>query len=375
MTVSKFITYCTDRDVKIKKEDLEFFDEKNIVVPAIGIYRPIIRQKNSAGQLIYMFGGIGTSIEGEHFNYFGFDAKGYRQKKIFRKKNRETCRSFQPALTVFVPWKKYRDIEINSAKHKKDLGKSVELFYSPEQIFAVTYALQSWHLNISGAALLKNAKEWEKTVRVTKTYFDKRNGGINETIVNHHRMISLFYDAEDLWFNTVRKKIGWFEKNADSLDPVDFESSMERWQESYKIEEVEQLLIKHKISKIELRKLIEPFIYTGFDIDPNIEIWECYRELISISWIKKQKGLARFCEDYYRIARRLLWLLKSFENQLVTIKDYYQTRGWKIGINCLICKKPIIKTKTGGRRQITCAKKECEKELDKRRKKTIRKKP
>ena len=379
MTVSKFITYCKDRGIKIKKEDLEFFDKKNLVVPAVGVYKPIIKERNSEGKSIYKFGGIASIVTTEHFNYFGFDAKGYGEKRISQKENSDACLSFQPALQTFTPWKKYKDTEVDSAKRKNDLGKCVELFYSPEQIFVIAITLQSWQMNVSGACLLKNGVEWEKTSKIVKSYFDKEDGGLSGVIKNHYRGISIFYHIEDLWFNTVRKKVHWFERSLElaptSFDPADFESSMERWDESYKTQEMEQLLEQHKISKTELRKLIESFIYRGFDIDPNIEIWECYRELISICWIEKQKGAALFCEDYYRISRRLLWLLQAFEKQLVTMRDYYQTRGYKMGAYCFICRTPIIKTKTGGRIQVTCAQKKCEKELDRRRKKTNRKKP
>src|SRR3989338_4115169 len=166
MTVSKFITYCKDRGIKIKKEDLEFFDKKNLVVPAVGVYKPIIKERNSEGKSIYKFGGIASIVTTEHFNYFGFDAKGYGEKRISQKENSDACLSFQPALQTFTPWKKYKDTEVDSAKRKNDLGKCVELFYSPEQIFVIAITLQSWQMNVSGACLLKNGVEWEKTSKI-----------------------------------------------------------------------------------------------------------------------------------------------------------------------------------------------------------------
>lgn len=381
LTVDRFIAYCNERGVRTDKKQLEYYDQQNLLVPVAGIYHPVgvyKRVKREDGTFVYMehdgdpnekryyhSEGIGIGAPQYTVNYLGLVAQVRKPDERFSQSEDGYCEDFEPAFRDFTPWKDLAFKNPNFVENEGDLGQPVLLCYSPEQIFPLVEIQSRLKLSVSDGALFRSKKDWVAAGENIKNAFAPNLLSLKSHIQNYYDTLCIYFDAEDLWFKLVSKEREKFNKKmatdpyASEITKADLDARVRTWQQSDKRTLAKKLLKKHGVSEDQLRKMAELFIYPAFFKDPNIEIWEVYRERIPLYWIQKQKGVARLCEDFYRVAERLLWLLSEAERKSTTLKDYYQTRSIRFMESCVVCGTGFNRTKVGGRKQVTCGSKNC----------------
>jgi len=353
LSVSRFISYCRDHGVRIQKEHLELYDRLNLLTPAVIVFHPIVpfekvrddngkevyrgTSKERGKNVYYHVGGISFRGETFRYRYFGHEAQKKNDDSL------EYCKTISPAETLFREWKSYSIPNHGFVKTKKELGLPAELYYSPEQILALVEIKQSHRLLLSGTS--------EDIIREV--------GFLQTQIEKQYRAIQTYYLGERIWFDLIKEKAKAFDEQAiiDGLTQNDFEAMMKAWEERDKKSQIEEALTSQTVTSDELRRMAEPFIYKGFQTDPNIEIFEYYWTNVPIHLHKKQKGLVRLADLYYRISKRLLWLLDAFEKNIVTLDEYYRTRGHRFMEICVVCGAGFMPNpkRHGGRKQKTCS--------------------
>lgn len=355
MTVSKFCSYCRDHGVSTNKQQLELYDRFNLLAPALIVFYPIGTYQKihlDDGKEVYR-----TCRETSRKNIYYHPASIMIQGRIFRKRDLSCDESagendaldryetFYPAQNSFKPWRTYSVKNQGFVKTKKELGHPAELYFSPEQIFPLIEIQRSHRMLADGLI-----EEVKKEVAV-----------LQNIIQQDYRAIKMFHLGEDIWLDLIKTKAKIFndQKEENELSQADFEAMIQAWEERDKKPQIEAMLEEQGVTTHQLRRMAELFVYPGFFCDPNIEIFEYYWTKIPMHLLEKQKGATRLAALHYQLAKRLLWLLDAFEKKLVTLDEYYRTRGHRFMESCVVCGAGFQPSKTGGKPQRTCGNFEC----------------
>lgn len=346
ISASRFASFCHDRGVRTNRRELEFLDKMNLLVPAVVIYYGVGKEKDQNGKPVYVTHGVSFGNKVESYDFYGFRAKGVVEDDPPNGKN---CDFYIPAFEPFKEWTFFGRNKPSISKRKVDLGKPADPFYSPEQIFALIDAKRS-------VGALKQNEDAD--------LIQHEIDFVQRSIERKYKAIRLYHLADKLWFDVIRgneKKLKQLclDKEVVTEDEAKTEylSMMTAWQKRYQNNEMTQLLKECGVKESEVQNLAEIFVHQGFFTDPNIEIFEWYRHNIPEKVLAKQKGATALCEDYYRIAERLLLVLGVVENKLLTLDDCYGTRSHRFMESCIVCSRGFIpnKARKGGHKQITCS--------------------
>jgi hypothetical protein len=378
LSLSRFISYCAERGIKTNKDQLEFYDRMNLLTPAVIVFHPFgefMKIQNEEGKdvfvehdgskqaVYYHSGGVGFHGKSYSYRFYGRYAQQVEDDSL------KYYEHFFPAMREYVPWSAYAMKNPDFVTDLSELGTPAEIYYSPEQIFPLIDVQHRYVLAVKDAGLFREQEKWLKLGEECKRIFAPEAELIRPHVEKKYKAIETFYLIDELWFKFIRDKAENFEKQAgkyvdgvwksNELSARDFDAMLALWEKGDKKTEVEKILKAQKVTTADIRSMAELFVYKAFFTDPNIEIFEFYRTSVPLYLVQKQKGAARLCEDYYRIIERLLWALAAFEDQLVTLEDYYRTRGHRFMETCLVCGKAFKPSKNSGRLQRTCADPEC----------------
>lgn len=379
LSLSRFISYCNERGIRTSKDRLEFYDRMNLLSPAAIVFHPTgkyMKAKSTSGEEVftehdgnpsqptyYHAGGVGFHGQSYSYRFFGRYAQRSEDDSL------KYYDHFSPALRAYAPWSTYALGNPNFVLDHSLLGTPAEIYYSPEQIFPLIDLQKQYSVSVRDAALFGEPEKWIKRGQECERIFGPIAELVRPHVEKKYQAINLFFLIDELWFQFIKNKAEKFQEQSgeyvdgawksNELTARDFESMLTAWEQGDKKAEVNKILQSQNITPTELRSMAELFIIPGFFADPNIEIFEFYRTMVPLHLVQKQKGAARLCEDYYRVAQRLLWALDAFENKLVTLDDYYKTRSQRFMETCAICGKGFKPSKTGGKLQRTCADPEC----------------
>lgn len=377
LTADGFIRHCKERGVRTDRKQLEYYDRQNLLVPVVGIYHPVgvyKGKKREDGTLVYTEHGgdpnekryyhsEGISIGAPQYTYryFGLVAQARKPDGRLSKNPNSYCDDFCPASQAFIPWEELAFKSHDFVENKSDLGKPVLFCYSPEQIFPLVEIQHRLSITIKDSGLFRSEESWVKTGKEFERVFTPELASLKSIVQNQYNALSLCHDAEDLWFDLIKEEMEKLERDPyrSDLTKVDLDARVRAWKKKDKSGAAQKILVKHGVSKDQLRTMAELFIYPAFFKDPNIEIWEVYRQKLPLEWLDKQKGVAKLCDDYYRIAERLLWIFSEVSRKQLGLEDYYRTRSTRFMESCVVCGGGYKPAKKNGKPQVTCGSESC----------------
>lgn len=371
ITLSSFINYCKDRGVETSREQLEYYDQYNLLIPVALVNHGIVEFRKVLGD-----------FEGKEEWRFtpsdGFDASKYKETeeqlyyapgglhigftdpitgKDWLTLYEEDGMVRYPWKEEFRPWKEYQGKETSEyfVKSPDDIGDDYEIFYSKDQVFALKEIHRTINIKLSDKLLFDPTADWNKAgANIHK---------IIPTLVNAaQRNVIWFYELTELLhqiLNLREKEYEYFEQEyqnrleefgGDEREALQDAKHAVRYYEENSVPELAKVIQnKTKISLHEIAERREHIISLSKWQDPTVN-WFDQIETIPGSSLGKSKGIYRLVLDYYNFANHLGWYLELLGKETPTIKK--MILGTDNLKTCIVCKNKFV---PGDKRQISCS--------------------
>ena len=275
-TVSSFAKHCEEHGVKVSKEELEYYDEQNLILPALFLDRgytelfkflpeggsewktaykidqPKIKYQKLDPQRYYASIGLFMGNDGWLDHYPNED------KKI-------------PARQKYVPWDTFTSWKWEVIDPKL-LENGIEPLYSSQQLYPVAFITKNLQVSFKNRYLFRDAKSWAKTGGQVSAFMDELvDKFIRPRMAEYCVLINALVDIKDLMgpinltiykvYNDTLKLHGDEAKAAkEAKDERDFLFES-------KSKEAEAIIVKHNLSAERLSDMRTMLLEAGtFDL-------------------------------------------------------------------------------------------------------------
>ncbi len=266
-----FVRYLRDRDIHIRREDLEFFEKSGILLPVLRLHRPIVNRP--------------------HQKYAALVLGSYGLKAAYE----DGLLEF-PRAGHFKPWKEYRD----------GYEEKTWLFYHPFQTIIIGNFLYNLRMSLR-ADYFDDIEKAAKSIQKLREYMKSKMKLVLDFVPYWNKRIGLLMLLQEPYqFQTTGKiAINPWKQNATVRDWV-------RWkQKRFKPESILKL---SGLSIDEIKKFYERLASSGYTTDPLAD-WFVLTKIIRRSRKQKLKGKALLAQDYYEAARMVSLFLEDLTHK------------------------------------------------------------
>jgi hypothetical protein len=268
LTANKFLEYLKRRDLSITKDDLEYYDKKDIIRPVLRLYKP-------------------PSKEGP-LNYSTVNISTYSLKEYYKLGLAEF-----PVTGDFQPWKNHID------NHEE----KVLQFYHPFQLISLRHSLMNDFKTLKAGSLESIDPE------ISKNLIDKLK-------LQSLKLIDGSYKRS----KEIIPKIGLLMLLGEVYGPL-----IKRMRTQHDISNInkfyrwtndkfspQKILEYTEMSTEDIKELYKYLCRRGFYIDP-LANWFLLLQLMKKSAIGKLEGKALLSQDYYTLA----YMISNFIYELI----------------------------------------------------------
>lgn len=332
MTKSNFISYCYQYGIRTGDSELEFLEKKGYLFPAVRVSKGVVKMREVFaqfdGKMEWRFvpeeyvGQVQfEKIKPEVFYMTGtLHLGGHNWLDPYKERDMVEY----PAKKKFIPWSKRVDRSSAFTTIAKELGDTMETFYTKNQLYHLKFLQSRLTLEISGMGLFRTPEEWVKLGESVRKMFTTgvTNKFLKETMLRYNKFFAFADDLSRLWdermveleieFSRMKKVL---EKSEESdLNPTDILEAENRVDELLKAKGTE-LLKKHAMPMNELDNWrVTLLSYGSFGIR--------FRSISQKPYLTKinDEDLAK-SEDPYKIVQQLNWLIAINGGQKLTVKE------------------------------------------------------
>jgi len=287
-TAEGFRRFLEERGIKIRTDDLEYFEKQSFLHPIIRVVRPtflckkITQVENGIVKEYWQPLKAGEAYEGETKKmYEGIGEVTHELYDYIRK-----GLIIFPSKSNFKPWDEYID----------DHEETVLPFYHPYQEILVKEIEHSTTLMIRDIPKIKKNEMFKRMEKLRK-FAETRRKYLFERLKNCQKLIRLFLLVQDRYLPFVRKKFV-------GRGGVDFYEFWDKWSEWIKNFDVHAVLKESGFNIEQIKNWRLYFAAQAGFIDP-LRNWYVLVHHIPYAKREKLKGEALLAQDYYEITEML----------------------------------------------------------------------
>lgn len=216
ITLDNFVSYCRKNGLRIKKEELEYFDEMGLLIPALYIQHEI------AGKY-YKIEAFFDSKKEYEWRYVHEEDLGQfnfrnREKKPYFKWNglslsensvthkdavtlyKEKGLVDDPSLVSFQPWENFKPKTLDWS-HDPDAVRMTTVCYSKYQIYALKFVKENRRITVENEGLFRTPERWKKAGKNIGEHFEKvySNEFLRSIVRDYNRFFNFFLAAIDAY--------------------------------------------------------------------------------------------------------------------------------------------------------------------------------
>ena len=364
LSVDQFIPHCQERGITTSKRQLEYYDRKNLLLPAVRVnlgfveYRRILIKVD--GRKVWQFASPDDvqAIEYEEIDqrpYYGHGTISSGSRDWLKRHDDRGLVEY-PAGSRFRQWNRYKAKQ-RYATSLKALGKEYALFYSKDQIFPLRHIQESLVWQVRDAMLLADEEAWAQLGQRLRRAFAARHLPIQEQVLKYYETFSLLTDVlallDQIWERANEEYKLSFRRHRRSKEAE--ADALFRWHEEEHgcASEARKILRESCLAKDEIEKRRKEFVDLGRSLDPTLR-WFDYLDDIPGEALDRSTGQYKFVLECYRVAEQLRWLLERCGRKQPSLSALLNG-----GSDYRICPYCEDYFEVGNVRQKTCLKSEC----------------
>jgi hypothetical protein len=388
LRADQFVRYCTDRGILTDRDQLEFYDKHDLIVPAVRISHGYVPQRRilipDGGKLEWRFifaSDLATFSprEVDPHTYYDFDTISTRPPDWVARYE-EIGRLIYPSRQTFLP----RSVPLllrgdDYPTSLEDLGEQHEDFYARNQCFALREVQSRMVVEVRDQTLLMDDESWVKAGRNLRSGIEGSLGYIQESVLSHHRFMALMnaihdmlgemYAEAGLTFEASLDQEPRGEENVDGLPPAEFQrkAKQETKKEARRDARDSIRLYERETAPTQMRKVIAECGYSIEDVrrerqraahlasecDPTYR-WTEFTERVPTDLVQEARGDYALALEYYRIVNELEWVLRMLGDKPPTLKKLLV--GFDSAGRCLVCGQSFQRKR---RTWVTCGSATC----------------
>lgn len=375
LTLSSFITYCRDNNVLTDKEELEYYDQERLLVPAVRVLRGIVKFRKIYaefnGQMEWRYV---SPDDLDKFQYKKLDPKTYYDQGAIIKSVpglRGKVKGFHYGNDGWLDWYLERDMVVYPATEgykswktfsggpsfsadPKPFENVSELMYAKHQIYPLKYIKNRRTMSIKNKGLFRTPESWlEAGNTITKIYSEwESNERLQNEVAEFNKFFAFWIDVRKLLLDKNKK----VQEVYDSFLKREDSSSHEALEEAKEEAEFYDLEIKPKAAAIMSNH--------SFDLSA-IQNWRVRMldhgsfgtgtrsRALRAYLARLEDRLLGDTEDAYMIVDQLGWFLKVITGSGSTAKQMILR---SMNDFCEYCGRQFV---PGRKNQVTCGSPEC----------------
>ncbi len=239
ISVSKFISHCSDFGVRTDKKELEFFEEQRVFFPVVRVsrgfaeFKRILLKEEDKEVWKYVF-----PEDLDKFDVLRVDKKKYYSRGGFSLGGKNWLKFYEdqnmvlyPAQEKFKDWKSFKPKELELTDFLTDTSeKEWEHFYDPLQVYLLKELQLEYKLNVRNRSIICDKESWESKFQNLEKFFNPETLRERGERKNRHwiKIIGLIHSLKDLEekhqkyavqeFKKFRESIGEEKSNQQDID-------------------------------------------------------------------------------------------------------------------------------------------------------------
>jgi len=401
LATDRFISFCADRGVQTSREQLEFYDRHNLIVPAVRVsrgyvlFRKVLIPHEGKPQWRLVFANDLTKfspLKVDPKTYYDFGSISCGSSDWLAQYEERGVVSY-PAREKYRPWGE--DLMVRRSElptSRKELGEGHFDFYARYQCFPLKEAQSSMVVEVRDETLFVDDESWLKIGRNLRRGIEGSLGYLQEAVLKHHRLMTLMSAIRDVLVDVYAEAGITFEaklevdprdeENVDGLPQAEFRRKAEREAREDAGRDARDVirLYEQESAPAEMRKVIAECGYSIEDVrrarqraahlasesDPTYR-WTEFTERIPANLLRQARGDYALALEHYRIVNELGWVLRMLGDKPPTLKKLLV--GSDAFGHCLVCGEPFQRKK---RPWVTCGSPTCKHEHNKDLKRRLR---
>ena len=328
LPVNGFISFCFAYGINTDKKELEYFEKKKLLLPAIRIRKGVaelykvekgIVRNSLVWEKNYEEGKHGKILEIWH-THEPINIKGKEWLKYYQNSNS----LIYPSKSSFRPWKQYPDTNGLARNDSYSLQGCYETFYSRLQIFPLKYIQKRRSITFKNESIFMFPKDWAEIGERITSLFKKEDSNISiiKKVKEYYVFFDLINDIDDLYKKrmlNLNEKIKEANLTASEsggrLSERDKKVCINEVDKDF-ITEVEDLMNKHKFGVTDLKNwrwTIQSLGLFGLR-KRNDEVGMAYLSCIP-------EGKLITTEQPYHIVNLINWVTNLLTGEKISIKD------------------------------------------------------
>lgn len=259
LSPDNFVRYLGERDIHIRKEDLEFFEKSDILLPVLRLNRPVVKRPHQKyAAMILGLCGLKAAYKDGLLEF--------------------------PRVGDFKPWKEYKD----------GYEEKTWLFYHPFQTVII-------HNFLYDTRVLFRADNFEDMEQATKSfqkwgeYMKSKMQSIVKAVPSWNRRVGVLMLLQEPYQFLATGRI--------ELNPWKQKTTYREWVRGKRNRFKPQSFLKLSGLTIdEVKKWYEALAMSGYTADPLAD-WFVLTRIIRRSRKQKLRGKALLAQDYYEMAK------------------------------------------------------------------------
>jgi hypothetical protein len=379
LDVSSFISYCADRGITTSERQLEYYEKKNLLLPAMRVYpgyvayRRVQVRVDNKWRWQFCFPKDVKKLECKRIDRRTYYADGtfLMGEKSWLDRCKKNGMVLYPSQCRFRKWKYYRGPRPRRHRYSARIPPvKYEAFYSRYQVFPLKLIQRGLTIRFVDEALFADDETWLGFGKQTRLLFSKVPRAVRKTVLRCYSTIHLLQDILDLRNELFSAALETYE----SVIEGNKETCTEREARSEALLEAretlrygEQETAPYRASSIQKKRGLSvkqiherrrEFLNLAIMFDPIRSLFQ-YLDHIPEGYLESCRGDYRFARDCYKVVDQLGWFFNSLGQEVASVEKM-MTGTDKFRI-CIICKKPFEPDR---RTRVTCGNKRCKREYN-----------
>ena len=376
LTLGSFISYCRDNNVLTDKDELEYFDQERLLVPAARVLRGVVKYRS-----IYQLFEGGTEKEWRYvyvedlkkFKYEKLDPKVYYDQGAIVQSvpGIGPIRGFHfgndgwldwylerdmvvyPTIEGYKPWKRFSGGPSFSTD-KKAFDDVSELMYAKHQIYPLQFLKNRRTLKVVNQGLFRTPEAWSKAGEmITKIYTEgESNERLRQRVSEWNTFFAFYNDVRKLRIGKNKTVSELYSTSLKEFDGdntealADAKAAAEQYDKEAKTI-AETIIKEHQYALQDIEDW--RFHILGFGSFGTGSRSRQYRNYVA----RIENSVLNSTEDTYAIVNELSWFIELLGGKSQTAKQLILN---SYGDSCKYCGKEFTPTRGN---QVTCGSKSC----------------
>lgn len=361
LPVRNFISYCKDYGIKVNKDELEYFDRNDFMLPALWVNRGYsemrkILDKNK-NEWVYVH-----SDDLEQFDYDEIEPELYYSSGGFFIGESNWLEPYEkagmtkvPAREKFQNWNNYSEAE-HFVKDKRLVENAFEPFYSKSQLYQLRFLTHNLQINLKNGALFGDDEQWKNRGHNIQQFMENLvNHFIKPKMPEYCKLVGVLADVKNMiipinkeFYEAYNKSL---EESEDSKDALRDAQARIEYLLGDKKKEAQNILERHSLTIEGLKDMRTMLLQAGtFSLDIKFK----KRRKAYVKNIEEEVLIDS--EDPYKDTAFINSFLVALGEKPQTVRQLLLETDYDV---CKICGGNFEKTR---KNQVTCGSSHCKKE-------------